>query len=279
MAAPKVDLRGKVAVVTGASRGVGKGCALGLGEAGATVYITARTVEPNQAPYPGSLAETIQEIEQLGGTAIALPCDHSDDGAVAQAIDRVAEEQGRIDILVNNVFGLPADLNLWSQGNFWEKPLSFWDEQINVGLRSHYVASFFVVPHMLSQGTGLIVNISSPGATRYHMDVAYGAGKAGVDKLSMDMAHELKEHNVAVLSLWPGLVATERIVDSMGEEMLKQVAHESPTFTGRAIAALAGDKNIMEKSGIKQVVYKLAEEYGFTDIDDTIPNAHDYLGD
>jgi dehydrogenase/reductase SDR family protein 1 len=276
MSAPAVNLKGRIAIVTGGSRGVGKGAALGLAEAGATVYVTARTVEPNQAPYPGSLAETVDEIKRSGGKGFAIPCDHADDEAVKAALEGVIEREGRIDILVNNVFALPADLTLWSQRSFWEQPLSMWDDQINIGLRSHYVASYLVAPQMIKQGSGLIVNVSSSGAKKYHMNVAYGAGKAGVDKLSNDMAHELREHNVAVLSIWPGLVATERIVETMGP-MLKEVGHETPTFTGRAIAALAGDSNIMEKSGVKQVVCKLAEEYGFSDLDDTIPSAHDYL--
>lgn len=278
MAAPNVKLRGKVAIVTGGSRGVGKGAALGLAEAGATVYVTARTVEPNQAPYPGSLAETIAEIERLGGVGISLPCDHHDDAAVEAAIKRVIAEQGRIDVLVNNVFALPDDLTLWSQASFWEQPLSMWDDQIDIGLRSHYVASYFVAPKMIEQGFGLIVNISSSGATGYHMNVAYGAGKAGVDKLSYDMAHELRPHNVAALSIWPGLVGTERILEALPEPLRAKFQCESPIFTGRAIAALVADPKIMEKSGTRHIVAELAQEYGFTDLDEAIPNAHTYLG-
>jgi len=277
MAAPQVNLKGKVAIVTGGSRGVGKGAALGLAEAGATVYVTARTLHAGDSEYSGSLDETIRQITELGGVGIALGCDHRDDAAVRAAIQRVIDEQGHIDVLVNNVFALPADLTLWSQANFWEQPLSMWDDQIDVGLRSHYVASYFVAPKMIEQGFGLIVNISSSGATGYHMNVAYGVGKAGVDKLSHDMAHELRPHNVAALSIWPGLVGTERILDALPEAFREKFACESPTFTGRAIAALAADPNILEKSGARHIVAQLAQEYGFTDLDGTIPNAHTYL--
>jgi dehydrogenase/reductase SDR family protein 1 len=277
MGAAKADLRGQIAIVTGGSRGVGKGAALGLGEAGATVYVTARTVAPNQSPYPGSLAETISEIDELGGKGIALPCDHADDQAVKATIEQVIAKEGGIDILVNNVFSLPADLTLWSQASFWEQPISMWDDQINIGLRSHYVASAFSVPKMIERKSGLIVNISSSGAEQYHMNVAYGVGKAGVDKLTKDMAQELREHQVAVVSIWPGLVSTERIVDTMGREALETLGHETPIFTGRAIAALAGDPKILNKSGTRQLVCQLAEEYGFTDQGGAIPEAHGYI--
>jgi len=277
MPAPNVNLQGKIAIVTGGSRGVGKGAALGLGEAGATVYVTARTLQADQSSYPGSLAETVAEIEHLGGEGVALPCDHRDDAAVEAAIAQVVAERGRIDVLVNNVFTLADDLTLWSQACFWEQPISMWDEQIDIGLRSHYVASHFVAPSMIEQGSGLIVNISSSGATDYHMNVAYGVGKAGVDKLSHDMAHELKPHNVAALSVWPGLVGTERILDALPPELREKFTCESPIFTGRAIAALASDPKIMEKSGARYIVAELAREYGFTDLDGTVPDAHNYL--
>jgi len=271
------DLSGRVALVTGASRGVGRGAALGLGESGATVYVTGRTLQEGQSPYPGSLEKTVAEIGELGGVGIPHLCNHRDDDAVRDAVERVIREQGRIDILVNNVYALPDDLELWSQKNFWEQPLSMWDDQIDVGLRSHYVATWYVAPHMIARSGGLIVNISSSGARQYHMNVAYGVGKAGVDKLSHDAAHELKPHGVAVVSLWPGLVATERIVATMGEEGLAQISSEQPLFTGRAVAALAADPEVMKKSGDRYLVYRLAEEYGFTDRDGSIPVAHDYL--
>ena len=271
-------LLGKIALVTGASRGVGKGAALGLGEAGATVYVTGRTVEPGDSPFPGSLSETAAEITALGGEGIAYACDHGDDDAVEQLVKQLNEAHGAVDILVNNVFALPADLTLWSQGSFWEQPLSMWDDQINIGLRSHYVASWFAIPAMIEKGQGLIVNISSSGAKQYHLNVAYGVGKAGVDKLTFDMATELQQKNIpiAVISLWPGMVRTERIQESLGEG-LADITSESPTFTGRAIAYLAQDPKVMERSGKRLIVYQLAEEYGFTDVDGTIPNAHDYL--
>lgn len=277
MSTAPVRLCDRVAIVTGGSRGVGKGAALGLAEAGATVYVTARTVEPGGSTYPGSLAETLAEMEHLGGRGVALACDHRDDAAVRAAFERVLAEQGRIDILVNNVFALPDDLTLWSQASFWEQPLSMWDDQIDIGLRSHYVASRLVAPSMIARGSGLIVNISSSGAQEYHMNVAYGVGKAGLDKLSHDMAHELRPHGVAALSLWPGLVSTERIVAAMGSDLLASLGHQTPLLTGRAIAALAADPRVLEKSGRYWTVAEIATEYGFTDVDGTVAEARRYL--
>ncbi len=269
--------KAKTAIVSGASRGVGKGVALGLAETGATVYITGRTLEPG-GRYPGSLRETAQQMEEVGAGCRAIPvvCDHADDDAVRALVEQVVREQGRIDLLVNNVYALADDLALWSQGRFWEEPLSMWDEQVNVGLRCHYVACYYAVPHMIEQGGALIVNISSCGAVEYHLNVAYGVVKAGLDKLSHDAAHQLRPYNVAVLSLWPGIVATERVVATMGEAASEMVM-ESPTFTGRAVAALLADKQVMELSGTHQQVHTLAQKYNFQDLSGTIPQAQNYL--
>lgn len=271
------NLSGKVALVTGASRGVGKGAALGLAEAGATVYITGRTLEAGQSQYSGSLLETVAQINQLGGQGHAKPCDHRDDDAVKAVIDEIIAAEGKLDVLVNNVFVLDNDIELWSEANFWEQPISMWDDQIDIGLRSHYVACVYAVPHMIKAGAGLIVNISSSGAEEYHYNVAYGAGKAGLDKMSRDMSTELESSGVSVISLWPGLVGTERITDQLGADGLASMGFETPLFTGRAVAALTADSRLEDKRGTRHRVCDLAVEYGFTDIDGTIPNAHTYL--
>jgi len=163
-------LDGAVAIVTGASRGIGKGCAIELGAAGATVYVTGRTVEEGAHPLPGTVAATAQEVDAAGGRGIAVPCDHRDDDAVRALFARVASEQGRLDVLVNNAFLIPKELT--SGKPFWKVPLSNWDDMIDVGTRSAYVASALAAEAMVTQGRGLIVNISSSGATEYAGHVA-----------------------------------------------------------------------------------------------------------
>jgi dehydrogenase/reductase SDR family protein 1 len=264
-------LEGRVAVVTGASRGIGKGIALALGDAGATVYLTGRTVEPGSAALPGTIGETAEAVTKRGGRGIAVRCDHGNDAQIASLFERVADEQaGRLDLLVNNVFKVP-DPPVWG-GGFWEHPVSIWDDMVGIGLRAHYVASVHAAPMLIAQGRGLIANISSPGGGTYLFSVfsaAYGTGKAGLDRLSADMAHELRSKNVAVVSLWPGAVKTEFVLASAaqsgGRMDLSQA--ENPIFTGRAVVALFGDEGVMEKSGKVLVVADLSREFGFRDDD------------
>jgi len=210
-------LAGRVAVVTGASRGVGKGVALGLGEAGATVYVTGRSLEGSE-DRRGSLSRTVEEIDSLGGHGVAVQCDHAIDGQVEAVLDRVRAEHGRLDVLVNNVMSTPQRAELpagarsqWDLHPFWEVPIAFWDTFHIVGLRSHYVASAFAAPLLIESGGGLIVCISAPGSSRYVGNIAYGVGKAGVEKLVADMAEELRPHNVTSVSLWPGFIRTRRV--------------------------------------------------------------------
>lgn len=249
---------------------MGKGIALGLGEAGATVYITARSLDSSD-DHRGSLKQTAQEIDRLGGRGIAARCDHAVDEQVKAVFDRVRSEQGRLDILVNNVMSTPQRSELpsgmtsfWELRPFWAIPVKFWDSFINVGLRSHYVASAFAAPLMIEMGGGLIVCISSGGAVQYVGNVAYGVGKAGVEKLVGDMAAELRPHNVASVSLWPGFTRTEDVVaDPARYSDISRSA--APIFNGRAVAALAADPKVMEKTGMRVTVKDLAAEYEFSD--------------
>jgi dehydrogenase/reductase SDR family protein 1 len=263
-------LSGRVAIVTGASRGIGKGCALELGAAGATVYVTGRTLEEGTAPLPGTIGETADGVTELGGTGIAVRCDHRDDAAVEALFDRVRAEAGRLDVLVNNAYLIPKELT--SGRPFWEVPISNWDDMIGVGTRSAYVASRFAAQLMVPKQRGLIANISSSGAAEYAWHVAYGVGKAALDRLTADAAHELCGYGVAVVSLWPGLVMTERM-KRVGEVMpeLDVAGAESQRFTGRAVVALASDPNAIRKSGRAIPSRDLADEYGFTDMDGTLP--------
>ncbi len=262
-------LNDRVALVTGASRGVGKGIALALGSAGATVYITGRSYDQAAGPLPGSLAETAAEIASRGGRAIPLRCDHSVDADVEAVFERITADSGGLDILVNNVYCVP-DGPMFDTP-FWQQPLSMWDEMHRVGLRSHYVASRLAVPHMVAQKRGLIAHISSFGGRSYQLNVAYGVGKAAVDRMARDMGHELRDHGVACVSLWPGIVRTERILAFADQLPFDLSNSESPEFTGRAIIALATDPALMQRSGRVWIVAELAREYEFTDIDGSQP--------
>lgn len=271
----------KVAFVTGASRGIGKGIAVELGAAGMTVYVTGRSVEGGM--LPGTVGETAAEIDALGGRGIALAVDHHDDAQVESAIRRVIDEHGKVDVLVNNVFSAP-DLAGWLGKPFWELPLRAWDEVIDIGCRSHYVAAALAAPGMVEAGSGLILNVTSDGAVQYAHNVPYGVGKAAVDKMTADMAHELRPHGVAAVSVWPGLVKTELVMFGaktrddgsqyldLGDEGAFELSDaESPRFVGRGVAALAQDPEVLGKSGRAIRVADLADEYGFTDVDGSVP--------
>ena len=267
-----LPLHGKVALVTGASRGIGKGIAQALGTAGATVYLTGRTEQPNQAtvPLPGTIHETATLVNQAGGTGIALRCDHSDDLQVRAVFDRIQAEQSRLDLLVNNAWsGYQAKQRSRKSGfhtPFWKQPPSFWDTMFTVGVRSHYVASGYAAAIMVQQQSGLIVHITAPAAERYSDNVAYGVSKATVNRMAADMAHELQPYHVTVLALCPFGVATEMIMARRKSQALEKWM-ETPLFVGRAIVALASDPQVMQKTGSVCLTRVLAQEYGFTDVD------------
>ena len=264
---PNVDLSGRVAVVTGASKGIGKGIVEGLCEAGATVYFTGRSRATQEPPEPMTLEATLVSAAALGGQPIAVAVDHNNDAEVQALFDRVRAEQGRLDILVNNVYQIP---NPPAMGKgFWEHPVSVWDDQCGVGLRGYYVASVFGAPMMVAQGSGLIVNISSRGGREYVFSASYGVGKAGVDRMAQDFAVELNEHGVTALSLSPSKVKTEFILDmvAQGKMEIDPDLAESVRFSGRCVAALAADENVIARSGSIYTVRELSESYGFVDPD------------
>jgi len=269
------SLKNCVALVTGASRGVGKGVALGLGEAKATVYVTGRTVIPATGPMdlPGTIGETADEVSRLGGMGIPVRCDHTDDHQVEALFARIDTEQSKLDVLVNCVWGgyeRMFDNNEFTWPDpFWMQPLWRWDAMFNAGLRAHYVASTLAAKRMVAQGSGLIINISFWAAQKRIGNVAYGVSKAATDKMTADMAEELEPHGVAVICLYPGLVRTESVMRAA--EFFDLSNSESPQFIGRAVAALASDPEVIKRTGTVCVAAALAQEYGFADIDGKQP--------
>jgi dehydrogenase/reductase SDR family protein 1 len=251
------DLKDRVALVTGGSRGIGRGTALALAEAGATVYVTGRTIE----------------AEPPGNGCVSVRCDHTDDQDVERVFARIAADQGRLDVLVNNVWG--GYENMIENGEFtwplpfWKQPVWRWDAMFAAGVRAHYVASCCAARLMVARRRGLIVNISAWSAQKYIGNVAYGVAKAATDKMTADMAHELREHGVAIVSLYPGLVRTEKVMEAAA--YLDLTNSESPEFIGRAVAGLTTDPDIMRRSGQVLVAAALGLEYGFTDIDGKQP--------
>ena len=245
-------LENKVALVTGASRGVGRGIALGLAQAGATVYATGRSIEQADLEPP----------------IHAIVCDHTDDDAVKRLFDRIGDEQSRLDILVNNAWGgyerMVEDGRFTWADPFWEQPLWRWDAMMNAGVRAAFLSSQHAARMMVPARTGLIVNISQWAAQKHLGNLLYGLSKAATDKLTADAAHELREHEVTVVSLYPGLVRTEAVLAAGVFDLTNS---ESPEFLGRAVAALASDPYVAQWSGQVVIAAALAEHYRFTDVD------------
>jgi NAD(P)-dependent dehydrogenase (short-subunit alcohol dehydrogenase family) len=262
-------LSGKVVVITGASRGIGRGIALALGEEGATVYVTGRTVEAGTSPLPGTVGATAAEVDARGGKGIAVPCDLQDDAQIEALFAQVQREQGRLDILVNNAIAIPPEMT--QRIGFWEKPLSYW-EIFDVGLRAAFVAAHHAAKIMVAQKSGLIVALSGYVGVTYTYDTIFGTTKTATDRMARDMGIELKPHGVASLSLWQGFTYTERAQENLKTvpgmaAQLNAAAGSSPEFPGRVIAALAKDPNVMARTGGTFINAELAQEYGVTDID------------
>jgi NAD(P)-dependent dehydrogenase (short-subunit alcohol dehydrogenase family) len=269
-------LSSRVAVVTGASRGVGKGIAIALGATGATVYVSGRSTEGGKRhPLGGSVQETAAAVSQAGGNGIPVACDHSDDEEVRQLFERVGKEQERLDILVNNATAIPRELAV--PGPFWQKSLDLL-RILDVGQRSHYVATYFAAPLLMSTGGALVVFTSSYGARCYMHGPAYGAGKAGTDKMAMDMAVDFRDYDVAAISLWLGFVRTERNEplfhqpEAMKGPYGKFLTNaESPALIGRVIEALHRDPRRMERSGRILILAEVAGELGIREADGRQP--------
>jgi NAD(P)-dependent dehydrogenase (short-subunit alcohol dehydrogenase family) len=259
------DLSSVVAVVTGASRGVGRGIAKVLGECQATVYVTGRSVAGRKTEdLPGTVDETAEVVNAAGGTGIPVRCDHTDDEQVEALFRQVESEQPRLDLLVNNVWGGYEEYDETFGAAFWEQPVTRWDRMFQAGVRAHFTAGRLAVPLMLPQRRGLIVSTSYGGQSRRLANLMYDVAKTAVDRMAAYMAEELREHGIAAAALYPGFTRTELVLRYYGGDPGGTM---SPLFVGRAVAALAGDPNVLAKSGRALRVEDVAREYGFEDAD------------
>ncbi len=267
-------LRGRVAVVTGASRGAGRAIALVLGEAGATVYVTGRSTRTagTTENLPGTIEETAGAVTASGGTGIPVRVDHTVDAEVEALFRRVRDEQGRLDLLVNNAWG---GYEQYQYGDFdapfWEQPLRRWEQMYTAGVRTHFLASRYAAPLMLERRSGLIVSTVAWAYDAYLGNLIYDSAKAAIIRMAFGMAEELRPYGVAAVALTPGFMRTERVLDAHARQPFDLSGTESPTYLGRAVAALAADSQILSKSGRLLVVGELAREYGFTDVDGSQP--------
>ncbi|KIE52518.1 MAG: SDR family oxidoreductase [Acidimicrobiaceae bacterium] len=262
-------LLGKVAVVTGSSRGIGRGIAIGLGELGATVYITGRS----SGTGPLTINATADLVDKAGGKGIPIQLDLGSDIEIENLYETIRSQEERLDIHVNNAFKIPNP-PVWG-GKFWEHPIQVWDDQVGIGLRSAYIASVHAVKLMLEKEDTLrlMVNISSSGSERYALSASYGIAKMGTDRLTRDFAVEGKEDGLCVVGLWPSQVLTEFILDSIekGDIELDEENSETPLYTGRVIAALATDPERFERNGQVLTTAEVALHYDIRDERDKQP--------
>jgi len=281
------DLKGFVAVVTGASRGAGRGIALELGAAGATVIVTGRSTRSAPAAsyaqllalsglpeVPGSIDDTVDELERAGGRGFAVRCDHTDEEQVVALFRRVEQEQGRLDLLVNNAWGGHETFDGVFQAPFWERPMAQWEAMFDRGVRNHLLASRCAAPVLIRQKRGLIVTTTFWDRDRYMAgNLFYDLAKASMTRLAFGMAQELRPHGVASVAVSPGWMRTELVLaghhadESSWREHAELSRTESPRYLGRGVVALARDPAILERTGRVFRVGDLAKEYGFTDID------------
>jgi NAD(P)-dependent dehydrogenase (short-subunit alcohol dehydrogenase family) len=255
-----------VAVVTGASRGLGQGVAIALGAHGCIVYVTGRTRQVGEHVLAGTIYETAEAVTAAGGVGIPVAVDHASDEQEKALFAQVEREQGRLDILVNNAAAVHTTST--EPGAFWEKPIAVAD-LMEVGLRSSYVCTWLAAPMFLRQKKGLVIFTGSQGGVVYMLGPAYGAHKAGHDKFAADMAVDFKDHGVACVSIWAGGVLTERLRQVVASDPVKYAgvleSAETPEFTGHVVWAMFQDPNIMDITGQAVIGAEMAVKYGVKD--------------
>ena len=264
-----------VAVVTGASRGAGAGIARALGSHGCTVYVTGRSRDGAPGSRPGTIDETAARITAAGGTGIAVAVDHGDDRQVKALFEQIDRDHGRVDILVNNAAIIRDEM--MGRTKFWDEPINVIDT-LDVGVRSSYVATVYAAPLMIPQRKGLVAFSSSSGAVHYAFGPAYGVPKAAIDKMAADMAFDLREFDVAAVSIWMGSLLTDRVrkIIAGNPEKFGHIldSAETPEFTGHVIWALYNDRELMKLSGQTLIGAELAVEYGIYDEGDRRPPSY-----
>lgn len=276
-------LGGKVCLVTGATRGIGKGIALQLGEAGATVYITGRTLRAS-GKNATSLEATADEVCRRGGKCIPIVCDHGNMEDVEKLFERIkTEQEGQLDVLVNNAYSAVNRIMETQGMKFYDVSPDMWDDVNNVGLRNHYYCTVYGSRLMVPRKQGLIVNVSSAGGLKYIFNIPYGVGKQALDRMAVDCAIELRKQKVSCISLWPGAVKTEAVQNQLDGDKADAASKgalarsrifengESPEFAGKCVVNLAKDRNVLKKSGRVLLSTDLADEYGFVDINGELP--------
>jgi NAD(P)-dependent dehydrogenase (short-subunit alcohol dehydrogenase family) len=276
------QLNDVIALVTGASRGAGRGIAHELGAAGATVYVTGRSIGggPTTDNVPGTIDESAREVTDRGGRGIAVRCDHTVDADVESLFARIRDDHGRLDILVNNVWGgyESSECRPLPLVPFWEQSLHQWDSMFMAGVRAHLTASRLAVPLMLPQRRGLVVSTTANlEALPYMRNLFYDLAKNAVARLVWAIAQELREYGIAALAVAPGFMRTERVMEAFRRAGAPDAINgpggpkETTRYLGQAIVALASDVRVIERSGQLVEVGTLAREYGFTDVDGTQP--------
>jgi NAD(P)-dependent dehydrogenase (short-subunit alcohol dehydrogenase family) len=271
------DLRGAVAIVTGASRGAGRSIAAVLGETGAKVYVTGRSVRGRTTEdLPGTIDETADEVSRRGGAGVPVRCDHTVDADVERLVERVRSDDGRLDVLVNNAWGGYEDHD-WRTftAPFWEQPRGRWDAMFTAGVRAHLLMSQLAAPLLIARAgsdrPGLVLSTIAWAYGRPLGNAVYDVAKAALVRLAYVMGEELRPHRVAAVAIAPGFMRTERVMAAHAAEPFDLSSTESPEYLGRAIAALAADPEVLLRTGETLTAGDLARDYGFTDVDGTQP--------